>query len=82
MIVHVAKLLSTMAKTERNMASLEVTQESLGKILGVTRIAVARALDRLEEDGLIRRGYGKIDVPDVPSLRTWVAEHSKLPTLP
>jgi CRP/FNR family cyclic AMP-dependent transcriptional regulator len=80
--VHVAKLLSTMAKTERNMASLEVTQESLGKILGVTRIAVARALDRLEEDGLIRRGYGKIDVPDVPSLRTWVAEHSKLPTLP
>jgi CRP-like cAMP-binding protein len=79
--VHVAKLLSTMAKTETNMASLEVTQESLAQILGVTRISVARALDRLEEDGLLRRGYGKIDVPDVPSLRAWVAEHSKLPTL-
>ncbi|HET6416028.1 MAG TPA: Crp/Fnr family transcriptional regulator [Polyangiales bacterium] len=77
--VHVAKLLSTMVKTETKIASLEVTQESLGKILGVTRISVARALDRLEEDGLLRRCYGRIEVPDVACLRAWVAEHSKLP---
>ena len=76
--VHLAKLLSTMAKTEKKTASLEVTQESLGKILGVTRISVARALDRLEEEGLIRRGYGRIEVPDVVSLQAWVAESSKL----
>jgi CRP-like cAMP-binding protein len=76
--VHVAKLLSTMAKTEKRMASLEVTQGSLCEILGVTRVSVARALDRLEEEGLLRRGYGRIEVPDVASLRAWVAENSKL----
>jgi CRP-like cAMP-binding protein len=76
--VHVAKLLSSMARAEKKTASLEVTQESLGKILGVTRISIARALDRLEEKNLIRRGYGRIEVPDVASLRAWVAESSKL----
>ena len=76
--VHVAKLLSTMAKTEKKMASLEATQGSLGKILGVTRVSVARALDRLEEKGLLRRGYGRIEVPDVASLRAWVVKNAKL----
>ncbi|HSN82229.1 MAG TPA: Crp/Fnr family transcriptional regulator [Polyangiales bacterium] len=76
--IHIAKLLSTMAKAEKKTATLEVTHESLGKILGVTRLSVVRALDRLEEEGLIRRGYGRIEVPDVASLRAWVAESSKL----
>jgi CRP-like cAMP-binding protein len=76
--VHVAKLLATMAKTEKEMASLEVTQGFLGKILGVARVSVARALDRLEEEGLLRQGYGRIEVPDVASLRAWVAKNSKL----
>jgi CRP-like cAMP-binding protein len=76
--VHVAKLLSTMATTEKETASLEMTQDSLGGILGVTRISVGRALDSLEEEGLLRRGYGRIEVPDVASLRAWVAKNSKL----
>jgi len=76
--VHVAKLLATMAKTEKEMASLEVTQGSLGKIIGVARVSVARALDHLEEEGLLRQGYGRIEVPDVASLRAWVAKNSKL----
>lgn len=76
--IHIAKLLSTMAKAEKKTATLEVTHESLGKILGVTRLSVVRALDLLEEEGLIRRGYGRIEVPDVASLRAWVAESSKL----
>ncbi len=75
---HVAKLLSTMAKIEKNTATLEVTQESLGRILGVTRMSVVRALDRLEEEGLLRRGYGRIEVLDVSALRAWVAAHSML----
>ena len=76
--VHVAKLLSTMAKTDRHMTTLEVTHESLSQTLGVTRASVARALDRLEQEGLLRRGYGRIELPDVPSLRAWVAKNSKL----
>jgi hypothetical protein len=45
---HVAKLLSTMAKTEKQTASLETTQQSLAQILGVTRLSIVRALDQLE----------------------------------
>lgn len=75
---HVAKLLSMMAKTEKKTVSLEVTQESMAQVLGVTRLSVVRALEQLEEEGLIRRGYGRIEVPDVASLRAWVAKNSKL----
>jgi CRP-like cAMP-binding protein len=75
---HVAKLLSMMAQTANKAADLEVTQQSLAQILGVTRLSIVRALDQLEEDGLIRRGYGRIEVPDVASLRARVAESSKL----
>jgi len=75
---HVAKLLATMAKMEKKTASLETTQESLAQMLGVTRLSVARALDHLEQEGLLRGGYGRIEIPDVASFRAWVATNSKL----
>ena len=45
--LHVAKLIATMVKTGKDPAVLEVTQKSLADTLGVTRIPVARALERL-----------------------------------
>jgi hypothetical protein len=35
----------------------------------------------IEEEGLLRRGYGRIEVPDVTSLRAWVEKNSKLSRL-
>ncbi|MEM7436402.1 MAG: Crp/Fnr family transcriptional regulator [Myxococcota bacterium] len=80
-VVHVAKLLSTMAKIGRAGASLEVTQTSLAETLGITRAPVAQALATLEEEGLLQRGYGRVEVPDVAALRAWVDERSVLPAI-
>ncbi|MEM7137546.1 MAG: Crp/Fnr family transcriptional regulator [Myxococcota bacterium] len=80
-IVHVAKLLSTMAKTDKVGVSLEVTQASLAETLGITRAPVAQALATLEEEGLLRRGYGRVEVPDVAALRAWVDERLVVPVI-
>ncbi|MGB8223132.1 MAG: Crp/Fnr family transcriptional regulator [Polyangiales bacterium] len=76
--VQVAKVLSAMIKMQKNSADLEATQQSLASTIGVTRIAVAHALAELEKKGLLRRGYRRIEIPDVTSLRAWVAENSQL----
>jgi hypothetical protein len=52
----VAKLIATMVKTGKGAAIVEVTQTTLPETLGVTRIPVARALERLENEGLLRHG--------------------------
>ncbi|MEM8607878.1 MAG: Crp/Fnr family transcriptional regulator [Myxococcota bacterium] len=77
-LVHVAKLLATMARTEQPSASLEVTHSSLAQTLGITRVPVQQALETLENEGLLSRGYGRIEVPDVAALRSWVDERSAL----
>jgi CRP-like cAMP-binding protein len=76
--VHVAKLIATMVKTGKGAAVLEVTQTSLAETLGVTRIPVARALERLEKEGLLRHTYGRIEVPNEAALQAWVEEHLAL----
>ena len=77
-VTHVAKLISTMVKPGKPSAVLEVTQKSLAETLGVTRIPVARALERLENEGLLRHSYGRIEVPDAAALRAWVDAHLTL----
>ncbi len=49
--------------------SVNVTQQELADLLGVTRATANGALGQLEAAGLIRRGYGTIDVPDPARLR-------------
>lgn len=66
---------------ERGCELLEhvwVTHQSLAETLRVTRIPVARALERLESEGLLSHSYGRIQVPDVAALRAWVDEHVPL----
>jgi CRP-like cAMP-binding protein len=76
--IHVAKLLVTMVKAGKTSEVLEVTQASLAETLGVTRIPVARALERLEKEGLLRHSYGRVEVPDAAALRAWVDTHLTL----
>ncbi len=78
LVVLVAKILSTMIKTQKNVASLETTQATLANTIGVSRVSLAHALAELEGQGLLRRGYATIEIPDVASLRDWVATNSKL----
>jgi len=56
------RLLADMAR--RDGATLTVSQQALGELIGVSRITAGQVLRRLEESGLIRLDYRRITVPD------------------
>ena len=58
---------------------MDMTQDELAKMLGVTRISVGKALSSLEERGLIQRRYGRIEVTNSKSLSAWVTKKTALP---
>lgn len=78
LLVRVAKVLTNMTRFASEKASLETTQGALANTLGVTRVSVANALRELQREGVIARGYGRIEIPDVRALRAWVTERSEL----
>lgn len=47
---------------------IKVSQELLGEMIGVTRKTVNQHLSAFERDGLIRVGYGQIELLDLPGL--------------
>ena len=49
--------------------AISVSQELLGEMIGVTRKTVNQHLSSFEKDGLIRVGYGKIELCDLKGLR-------------
>ena len=52
-------------------ASLPVSQEELGQLVGLSRQRVNQALKVLEQAGLLRIDYGGVTVVDLPGLRTF-----------
>lgn len=58
----VAALLSTLSGGTPGL--LKVGQEELGDLLGLTRATVNASLKALEQEGMIRRGYRRIEVVD------------------
>ncbi|NNC52471.1 MAG: Crp/Fnr family transcriptional regulator [Erythrobacter sp.] len=59
-----AGILATMAGEEGKTASITITQQELGDLLGVTRATANAALKELQHRGLVERGYGSVRVPD------------------
>jgi CRP-like cAMP-binding protein len=47
-----------------NAQAVSITQDELAALVGATRSSVSRALAELEQDGLVRRHYGRIDIAD------------------
>jgi CRP/FNR family cyclic AMP-dependent transcriptional regulator len=47
---------------------IEISQENLGRMAGLSREATNKALSRLEETGIIERKYKHIVVPDIDRL--------------
>ena len=72
--VQLAKLLLATAGED----GVITTHEELAARFGVSRVAIGTALRGLEKDQLVRRRYGRIELPDRPSLRTWIAERTML----
>ena len=60
-----AGLLSNLARGGDTVA---ITQQELAELLGVTRATANAALRELEKAGLIRRGYGRLAIPDAQAL--------------
>lgn len=42
-------------------------------MLGLSRVAIGKALTQLAAQGLVVPGYGEITLPDVSRLRRWFA---------
>lgn len=55
-------------------AGLQITQDELAGLLGVSRQSVSKELKRLEREGLVRIGYARIAVPDAAALERVVHE--------
>lgn len=76
-----AKLLASMAPADQTSPTIDCSQSDLGFALGVSRVAIGHALGRLEADGLVERGYGRIRLPDLAALRQRIAESSPVELL-
>jgi len=73
--VHAAKLIASMLKGAGDPNSIAATQSDLADTLGLSRVQMGACLKRLEGEGLIRRGYGRIHVDDAARLETFLAAH-------
>ena len=70
--VHAAKLLMQMARWPDGPGRVPITQSALAQTLGISRIAMGSALKALAGAGLVRTGYGHIDIVDGCALRAWL----------
>ena len=77
--VRLAKLLMGQAvKSEQN--TVVIKQEALAYTLGVTRMSVSSALTKLENAGMLERGYGRITL-NRAALSDWIIERDMVPAL-
>jgi len=45
-------------------ATINMTQQELADLIGVSRVSLGKALAELDIQGLVHRGYGKLSIPD------------------
>lgn len=69
----IVQLLLSAPEDELATGIVRCRQEDLGLMLGVSRVAIGKALKRLQSDGLLKVGYGTIVMPNIAGLRAWFA---------
>lgn len=67
--VRVAALLNNLLGAGRAQGEVSINQDELGDLLGLTRATINKGLAELEGEGLISRGYGRINIVDSVKLR-------------
>ena len=67
-VARVARLLLSAADMSQAQNVIMCRQEDLAIMLGVSRVAIGKALKKLESDHLVDVGYGQIRLPDVSRL--------------
>lgn len=76
LIVRIAKILVSSVPQHMRSEMIAFRQDELAFTLGVSRVSVGKALKRLERDGHVHLGYGRVELPDVPRFRAWIEEQS------
>lgn len=74
--VRTAKLVALMANSAKQDGSIACNQADLAFTLGVSRVSVGKALGDLQNAGILKLGYGKIDIPSRARLHEWIADRS------
>ena len=74
--VRTGKMIAGMARSAKQSGEVECNQSDLAFTLGVSRVSIGKALARLQNDGLIVLGYGRVVVPDLAALHQWIMDRS------
>jgi len=74
----ISRLLLTSVEPDAKSETIECRQEDLAVMLGVSRVAVGKALKKLEADHLVELGYGRIHLPSVKRLKARVEEEFQI----
>jgi len=70
-----AKTLLSMIQLGASSETLYCRQSELAATLGVSRVSLNQALNKLSKLKLLRLGYGQIEIPDVAALQVWVNQN-------
>ncbi|MEL6447144.1 MAG: Crp/Fnr family transcriptional regulator [Pseudomonadota bacterium] len=73
-----AKALLRQPRDSEATDRITVTQHTLADELGVSRVALGKALTRLRQLGLVETGYGYIRIPDDTQIVKWLVEQSPI----
>lgn len=69
---HLAKMLLHLRSRDAN-SRVDISQEELAALLGVSPMTLANALALLKREGLVATGYRSIRLPDPAALKAWLA---------
>jgi CRP-like cAMP-binding protein len=58
-------------------SQLAISQEEIGRLSGVSRQIANRALHEMQDKGIVRIGYGSIEVLDLPALQAIAAGNNE-----
>jgi len=76
--VRLAKNLVTRSAVQAGKTEIRIRQDELADELAVSRVAMGKALSHLSQQGLVRTGYGKVEILGIEALSSWIAEASKV----
>ena len=74
--VRTAKLIASMVRSAQQDGYVECNQADLAFTLGVSRVSIGKVLGDLQQAGLLKLGYGQIEIPNRARLYDWIEEGS------
>jgi len=77
LIDRLGRLLLDQDRLSGNTGVVPVAKSDLAERLGASRVAVSNALAQLAALGLVRSGYGRVDIADERELRAWLSNRNE-----